>query len=191
MRLSLVVLLLTLCNCSSSQQVPAEWSVKQQSPAIERKTIPILVASDLYFAFDTDEIFPRYRKDLTEVADAVLWLVKPHPDVKLLIVIEGHTDSIGGHNYNLDLSERRAEAAARILEGRGIPHSMIRIVSKGESDPKATNKTEVGRAKNRYVELHLVGLENNRGAMDYLLKRYHNKPDPETFDGFGELGMVP
>lgn len=183
MRLSLLVLFLILCTYLGAE-AHGQNNSRKDATITEKKAIPILVVSDVYFAFDTDNIILRYRRDLAEVAEGIRLFSRAYPSTDLLIVIEGHTDSIGSHNYNLDLAERRALAAVYVLGKGGIPRDLIRVVSKGESDPKAANGTEEGRANNRRVVIYLVG---DHDSVDYVLKRYHNDPDPETFDGFGEM----
>jgi OOP family OmpA-OmpF porin len=68
-------------------------------------------------------------------------------------VVEGHTDSIGTREYNLDLSRKRAESVKQYLvEEFGISEFRISTEAYGESRPVADNKTDAGRQKNRRVE---------------------------------------
>ena len=69
----------------------------------------------------------------------------------------GHTDSIGTEAYNLKLSERRAQAVKAYLVSKGIDASRIYSEGKGEAQPIASNKTAEGRAKNRRVDIEVVG----------------------------------
>ena len=73
------------------------------------------------------------------------------------LIVEGHTDSTGGDNYNLDLSMRRAQTIADILE-TGVPltKDQLKVVGYGEQQPTATNETAAGRAENRRVELRII-----------------------------------
>jgi OOP family OmpA-OmpF porin len=75
-----------------------------------------------------------------------------YPEVR--IEIRGYTDSVGSWEYNLDLSQRRADAVRLYLVNSGIASD--RVVSKGysEADPVASNKTASGRAENRRIEFH-------------------------------------
>jgi outer membrane protein OmpA-like peptidoglycan-associated protein len=68
------------------------------------------------------------------------------------IEVLGHTDNKGSDDYNQGLSERRAAAAAAYLRSEGIASSRLSTRGLGESDPKASNDTEAGRAENRRVE---------------------------------------
>lgn len=69
------------------------------------------------------------------------------------LIIEGHTDSNGSDDFNKTLSQKRTESVRAYLIGKGIPESRLTGVGLGESKPIATNKTALGRAKNRRVEL--------------------------------------
>lgn len=69
------------------------------------------------------------------------------------IIIEGHTDSTGSESYNLDLSERRAQAVQNFLISNGINPQRITARGYGESYPVASNSNEAGRQQNRRVEI--------------------------------------
>ncbi|NBO15990.1 MAG: OmpA family protein, partial [Betaproteobacteria bacterium] len=78
--------------------------------------------------------------------------------IKLEVVIAvGHTDSVGSDAYNQKLSVRRAEAVKAYLVTKGIEKNRIYTEGKGERSPVADNKTAAGRAKNRRVEVEVVG----------------------------------
>ncbi|MGA7305130.1 MAG: OmpA family protein, partial [Rhodothermales bacterium] len=69
------------------------------------------------------------------------------------ILIEGFTDNVGKTSYNVDLSQRRANAVRDALISKGISQSRIRTNGLGEEYPVATNDTEAGRQQNRRVEI--------------------------------------
>jgi outer membrane protein OmpA-like peptidoglycan-associated protein len=69
------------------------------------------------------------------------------------VMIEGHTDSVGGEDYNQGLSERRAAAVQAALLERGVPSEQMAAVGKGESTPVASNDNAAGRQQNRRVEM--------------------------------------
>lgn len=103
---------------------------------------------DLHFSFDSDAIRDESKPTLDEIG-AVL---RRHPEWKLSI--EGHTDSIAGDQYNLDLSRRRASAVKRALtDGYGVDGARLATAGFGEGSPRDTNDTLEGRARNRRVEL--------------------------------------
>ena len=68
----------------------------------------------------------------------------------------GHTDSVGSEAFNQTLSEQRAATVANYLTGRGVQSARLATKGYGESQPKASNTTEEGRAENRRVEIRLV-----------------------------------
>ena len=74
-----------------------------------------------------------------------------------VIIAVGHTDSVGSDAYNQKLSVKRAEAIKAYLVSKGIEKNRIYTEGKGEKQPVADNKTAEGRAKNRRVEIEVVG----------------------------------
>ena len=79
-------------------------------------------------------------------------LLEENPQLKVYVV--GHTDNVGGVSYNMDLSQRRAEAVVSALTGRyGVDPGRLLSQGVGPFAPVASNRTEEGRAENRRVEL--------------------------------------
>ena len=74
-----------------------------------------------------------------------------------VIIAVGHTDSVGSDAYNQKLSVRRAEAVKAYLVHKGIEKNRVYTEGKGKKQPIADNKTAEGRAKNRRVEIEVVG----------------------------------
>jgi outer membrane protein OmpA-like peptidoglycan-associated protein len=102
----------------------------------------------IYFDFASDKLKDESAPVIAEIAAAL----RAHPDWKL--VIEGHTDSIGGEAYNLDLSQRRAAAVkAELVQRHGVLAERLTTEGFGATRPKETNDTLAGRARNRRVEL--------------------------------------
>jgi large repetitive protein len=102
------------------------------------------------FRTGSDDILPASHGMLREVVG----VLQAHPDMH--IRIEGHTDSVGDEQVNLDLSQRRAESVRRFLIGEGIDGKRLEAVGHGESRPIADNATAEGRKKNRRVEFHIA-----------------------------------
>ena len=75
------------------------------------------------------------------------------------IQVTGHTDSIGSQDFNLKLSERRAQAVQAFLLEKGVKPEKIRTEAMGKLAPIASNKTAAGRAQNRRAEIEFVGLQ--------------------------------
>jgi len=102
----------------------------------------------IYFDFASDKIKPESEPVLREIADAL----NHNPTWKLRV--EGHTDNIGGDDYNLNLSQRRAEAVKLALATRyHIGADRLTPKGFGATRPKEPNDTLAGRARNRRVEL--------------------------------------
>jgi outer membrane protein OmpA-like peptidoglycan-associated protein len=102
----------------------------------------------IYFSFNSDAIRDESQPTLNAIAE----VLRRHPDWKLSVT--GHTDNIGGPQYNLDLSRRRAASVKTALVGKyGVAAGRLMTSGAGESQPKDTNDTLEGRARNRRVEL--------------------------------------
>ncbi len=102
----------------------------------------------ILFDHDSARLKPESGKALTEIGR----YLKAHPGVKVYVV--GHTDNTGTYAYNLELSQRRAQAVTDALARRhGIAASRLKPVGVGPVAPVASNATAQGRAKNRRVEL--------------------------------------
>jgi OmpA-OmpF porin, OOP family len=79
-----------------------------------------------------------------------------------MVELQGYTDARGSEQYNVGLSQRRAEAVERYLVSKKIPLFRISIVGLGKDDPVADNKNEQGRAQNRRVEIRVLKITANR-----------------------------
>jgi outer membrane protein OmpA-like peptidoglycan-associated protein len=102
----------------------------------------------VYFAFNSAALDPASDRALASVAD----VLSRHRDWS--VVIEGHTDSIGGDAPNRALSERRAAAVReRLVSRHRIDGARLRSAGYGASKPREPNGTIEGRARNRRVEL--------------------------------------
>lgn len=118
--------------------------------------IQITFDSGILFGFDSAELRPEARENLTTLAQSL----QEYPQTDVMVI--GHTDSKGSDAYNQGLSERRAGSAADFLKTRGISADRITMLGKGESEPIADNETEAGRAQNRRVEIAIYASEDYR-----------------------------
>jgi outer membrane protein OmpA-like peptidoglycan-associated protein len=91
-----------------------------------------------------------------DVRGKVSGILLAYPGLKLQL--EGHTDSVGGDEYNLKLSQERADAVRSFLAEQGVAVATITSVGLGKSDPVASNDTAAGRQQNRRVELVVSGV---------------------------------
>lgn len=107
----------------------------------------ITITTDGLFDFDKSVIKPELAAKLDEVAGRL-----QGRDYNSVSVV-GHTCNIGTEAYNQGLSERRAQAAADYLAGKGVDASKISASGDGEMNPAYSNDTAEGRAKNRRVEV--------------------------------------
>jgi outer membrane protein OmpA-like peptidoglycan-associated protein len=107
--------------------------------------------SDVLFKSGSYELLAGARERLAKVSGIVL----AYPGLRL--AVEGHTDSIGGDEYNRKLSEQRANAVRDYLIQQAIAAEAITAVGFGKGEPVATNDTPEGRQQNRRVELVVSG----------------------------------
>ena len=76
-----------------------------------------------------------------------------------MILVEGHTDSAGPEDYNMSLSQRRAESVVNYLVAQGIDKDRFTVRWYGETQPRADNSTAEGKAQNRRVEMGIIASE--------------------------------
>ena len=115
----------------------------------------VTYAADTFFDFDKAVLKPEGKAKLDDLVGKV-------KAISLEVVIAvGHTDAIGSDAYNQKLSVRRAEAVKAYLVSKGIEKNRVYTEGKGEKQPVADNKTKEGRAKNRRVEIEVVGTRKN------------------------------
>jgi OmpA-OmpF porin, OOP family len=107
----------------------------------------VMTLSDVLFDTGRATLKPGADRDLDRLATAL----KHNPNMR--VMIEGHTDSVGGDDYNQALSERRGEAVADALRMHGVPESRYEVRGLGKAFPVASNDTQAGRQQNRRVEI--------------------------------------
>jgi outer membrane protein OmpA-like peptidoglycan-associated protein len=102
----------------------------------------------IYFDFNKSDVKPESEPALTEIAK----LLTGNPNLKVFIV--GHTDNVGGIDYNMKLSQARADAVVKALTAKyKVNPQQMKAYGVGQLAPVASNDTEEGKAKNRRVEL--------------------------------------
>jgi len=138
---------------------PAPAPVVTPAPA-PKPVAPVVTSEKVTFAasalfdFDKAVLKPEGKKQLDDMAAKL-------KEINLEVVVAvGHTDSVGTDAYNQKLSIRRAEAVKAYLVTKGIEANRVYTEGKGKKQPVADNKTAEGRAKNRRVEIEVVGTHN-------------------------------
>src|SRR6185369_10669820 len=117
------------------------------APVSEKVTF----AADAFFDFNKSDLKPEGKAKLDD-------LVGKMGGINLEVIIAvGHTDAIGNDAYNQKLSVKRADAVKNYLTSKGVEKNRVYTEGKGEKQPVADNKTAEGRAKNRRVEIEVVG----------------------------------
>ena len=114
--------------------------------------IVLNMPSNITFATDQDQVIPAFFPTLDSVAIVL------NRYNQTLVDVYGHTDSTGSDQYNLGLSQRRAQSVLGYLSARGVNPQRMAATGFGESRPIADNSTEAGRAQNRRVEIQIVPL---------------------------------
>lgn len=138
------------CGEATSQGTTSGGTAGSSGGSLERSLTESGRADvySLYFSFNSDVIREESEPTLKEIAE----VLRRHPDWRLKV--NGHTDGIGTDQYNLDLSRRRAAAVKDALVRRyGVDAARLATQGFGRAQPKDTNETLEGRARNRRVEL--------------------------------------
>ncbi len=105
--------------------------------------------------FDTNK--SNVKGTSAATLDKLVGIFKEYPNSNVLV--EGHTDSAGSEEYNMALSKQRAESVTQYLISKGIAANRFSTKWYGEVQPKESNETAKGKAKNRRVELAIVASE--------------------------------
>ncbi len=135
---------------------PAAVTPPLVAPAAQPTPAPtvatkVTYAADAFFDFNKSVVKPEGKAKLDDLVGKI-------KDINLEVIIAvGHTDSVGSDAYNQKLSVKRSEAVKAYLVSKGIEKNRVYTEGKGEKQPVADNKTAEGRAKNRRVEIEVVG----------------------------------
>lgn len=138
----------------------AEMERDLEGATIERigEGIKITFDSGLLFAYNSAELEAPARANLTNLAT----ILNKYDDTDILL--EGHTDSDGAAEYNLGLSERRAQSVSEYLAGLEVLSTRFTVMGYGEVQPIATNETAAGKAQNRRVEVAIMANDELKAA---------------------------
>jgi outer membrane protein OmpA-like peptidoglycan-associated protein len=140
----------------------AEMREDLEGARIERigEGIKITFDSGLLFDFDKSDLRPQAQTNIASLAR----ILNKYPDTD--IVVEGDTDNTGTEDYNVGLSDRRAQSVASYLMGLDVNGSRISQIGLGESNPVASNATESGRQLNRRVEVAIFANDKLKEAAE-------------------------
>lgn len=116
----------------------------------EGNLLAVTFKGDVTFDTDSTVVRPGLYSEINRIA-AVL---NRYPNT--YVQVDGHTDSQGSKEYNMDLAQRRADSVRELLIKRGVAENRIESLGFGEDMPVATNNTEAGRQKNRRVEIRIA-----------------------------------
>jgi OOP family OmpA-OmpF porin len=137
---------------AAAAPAPAPAAAPAPAPATAQVAAQkVTYAADAFFDFDKSVLKPEGRAKLDDLVSKIQGI-----NLEVIIAV-GHTDSVGSDAYNQKLSVRRAEAVKAYLISKGIERNRIYTEGKGEKQPVADNRTAEGRAKNRRVEVEVVG----------------------------------
>jgi len=136
---------------------PAPKAAVAPAPAPKAAVAPVAApakityAADAFFAFDKSVVQAAGKAKLDDLVKRMQAM-----DIEVVVAV-GHTDSTGPSSYNQRLSVRRAEAVKAYMVSKGVNADRIFTEGKGEDSPVADNSSRSGRAKNRRVEVEVVG----------------------------------
>ncbi|VWC66022.1 membrane protein [Burkholderia lata] len=131
---------------------PVEPAAAAPAPAAQPAPAPVEhvnLSGDALFATGQATLAPTARASLDKL------LGERDDRTYSQVTVTGYTDSVGGDQYNLALSKRRAEAVAGYLKSHGLKAETLTVTGRGKADPVASNETAEGRTSNRRVDITL------------------------------------
>jgi outer membrane protein OmpA-like peptidoglycan-associated protein len=144
----------------------AEIEKDIEGAKVERVGEGIKITFDSGILFDVNKatLRPPIEAELVELAA----ILNKYEDTNILL--EGHTDSTGSDEYNLELSRKRAQSVSNFLAGQAVSPTRFTIMGYGESQPIAENATAEGRALNRRVEIAIYANDDLKKAAEEKTK---------------------
>lgn len=159
MRASIILAALALAGCSlvtveQEPFPPLRITAERPPPGPPRVVLTdsnIQIGEKVQFEFGKSEILPVSYSLLDEVAQ----VLRDNPQIER-VRVEGHTDAVGGHAFNLELSRQRAQAVKAYLVKQDIAKKRLVAQGYGPDQPLASNDTDEGRERNRRVEFNIL-----------------------------------
>ncbi|PKN23559.1 MAG: OmpA family protein [Deltaproteobacteria bacterium HGW-Deltaproteobacteria-3] len=158
-----LVFFLAGCVTTGSNGVNPDYDqAKKSAVKVTQTTRGAQITSDERILFDTGK--SEIKSDGMVFIDRVVKILKEK--TKANVLVEGHTDSVGGAEYNQNLSTRRANAVKQAFVAKGLPAARIQAQGLGMNKPVADNATPDGRQANRRTEIIVLGesVENIGGT---------------------------
>jgi len=170
--------------CPDKPGAPHPDPKKNGCPSlVEVKNGQLVSVKPVFFATNKDVILAKSFPVLQSVADALT----AAKEIKK-VSIEGHTDDRGKHDYNVDLSDRRAKSVMKWLVEHKIEADRLTAKGYGPDKPIADNKKEVGRAKNRRVDFIITDPAAPAGVVTVDSKTVEAPKSPDQSDGTSKKG---
>lgn len=119
----------------------------EKSTRAEARGIVVTLPGNIYFATGRSDLQPGIRARLADIGKTLAAASDRH------VLVEGHTDSTGRADFNLKLSQLRAESVKSVLVANGVSPERIEVHGYGATKPVASNSTPSGRSQNRRVEI--------------------------------------
>ncbi len=137
-----------------NQEAELRQRLRAAGVGVQRQgnNIVLVMASDITFPVDGDQVNPQFYRTLAAVGEVLAEYEKT------TIEVSGHTDATGAAQYNQDLSQRRANSVAYVLQQNGVMPQRMYVQGFGKTRPIASNATPAGRTKNRRVEIQIIPL---------------------------------
>jgi OOP family OmpA-OmpF porin len=136
-----------------SYDFPAPAPSEAAAPSTASVGKPMVFEGSVLFDFDKSELKPEGKEQLKAYREKV----RAEMGSASTVAVTGYTDSVGTDAYNQKLSVRRAESVRAYLISLGVDPAKLKVAGLGESNPIADNATAAGRAKNRRVEIEVIG----------------------------------
>lgn len=128
---------------------------------IDDATIKLNLPSAITFAVNRSDLNTGVYNSLNEIVN----VINQYPNTAIHVL--GFTDSDGSGQYNLDLSQRRAQSVANYLASRGVVQGRLAPRGYGETHPVASNTTPVGKAQNRRAEIYIRAIQQGNEQAAY------------------------
>ncbi len=134
-----------------TQEAKLREKLESTGVSVTRNGDNIILNMPSAITFDVNS--PALKPNFFSVLDSVNLVLKEYKST--LVTVAGHTDSSGADDYNMRLSQQRAQTVATYLNNNGVATERLAAVGHGESQPVASNDTAEGKARNRRVEITL------------------------------------